>query len=91
MITVIDAKIADWQNAPLNSGRTGIWWLGRAGFLLRSGARALVIDPYLSDSLEKKYREKKFKHDRLMPVPVQPCELTVIDWVFSSHSHTDHQ
>jgi L-ascorbate metabolism protein UlaG (beta-lactamase superfamily) len=37
-----------------------------------------LIDPYLSDSLAKKYRGKTFAHERMMPVPVAPEALKEI-------------
>lgn len=67
-----------------------IAWLGQAGFLIRQAGLSIVIDPYLSDSLAEKYRGKAFPHVRMMPAPVQPGELTGIDWVLCTHGHTDH-
>ncbi len=32
-----------------------LWWLGQAGFLLKHRHRYLLFDPYLSDSLSRKY------------------------------------
>jgi len=75
----------DWKN-----GTVGFQWLGQAGFLIECGEHRLVIDPYLSDSLAEKYRDGMFKHERMMPIPVAPSELREIDWVFSTHKHTDH-
>ena len=69
-------------------------WLGQAGFLIESGSGAdavrVVVDPYLSDSLYEKYREKKFTHKRMVPPPLKPEELTGIDFVLCTHGHTDH-
>ena len=69
-----------------------VWlaWLGQAGFALRSGYRRLLIDPYLSDHLARKYAGTEFPHQRLMPAPIAPTELLGIDWVFCSHRHSDH-
>jgi L-ascorbate metabolism protein UlaG (beta-lactamase superfamily)/protein-tyrosine-phosphatase len=67
-----------------------IAWLGQAGFLIRQGGLTIVIDPYLSDSLAEKYRGKAFPHIRMMAPPVEPGELTGIDWVLCTHGHTDH-
>lgn len=67
-----------------------LYWLGQAGFLVDTHASRLVIDPYLSDSLAGKYRGKKFPHIRMMPSPVGPGELKDVDWVLSTHAHTDH-
>jgi len=89
-MTVIDIAIARSEELALDSGRLAIWWLGQAGFLLRCRQGAIVIDPYLSDSLAVKYRGQTFEHVRMMPVPVKPSRLTGVNWVFSSHRHTDH-
>ncbi len=32
-----------------------LWWLGQSGFLLQWKKQRVIIDPYLSDSLTKKY------------------------------------
>lgn len=90
MIKISDTTLAQWQHLPLGPNQTALWWLGQAGFLIRGRDCTLVVDPYLSDSLAVKYREARFKHVRMMPVPVAPEALTGIDWVFCTHRHTDH-
>ena len=45
-------------------------WLGQAGFLLSVDSDHLLVDPYLSDSLARKYAGTVFPHIRLRPVPV---------------------
>ncbi len=65
-------------------------WLGQAGFLLRTGPRCILIDPYLSDTLADKYRGTATPHDRLMPPPVAVEELGSVDLVLITHGHTDH-
>lgn len=68
-----------------------IWWLGQAGFLLKSSAgRFAIIDPYLSDSLSKKYRGKLFPHVRMHPAPISPEVLPPISLYLMTHGHTDH-
>jgi L-ascorbate metabolism protein UlaG (beta-lactamase superfamily)/protein-tyrosine-phosphatase len=67
-----------------------VWWLGQAGFLIAQGGLRIVIDAYLSDSLAEKYRGKPFPHSRMMPPPVDPANLTQIDWLLCTHGHTDH-
>jgi L-ascorbate metabolism protein UlaG (beta-lactamase superfamily) len=67
-----------------------LWWLGQAGFLISQGGLRIVIDPYLSDSLAEKYRGRPFPHQRMMPPPVAPEALQAVDWLFCTHSHTDH-
>ena len=65
-------------------------WLGQAGFVFCLGDVRIAIDPYLSDSLAAKYRGRQFPHVRLMPAPIRPEEMTPLDFVFCTHSHTDH-
>jgi L-ascorbate metabolism protein UlaG (beta-lactamase superfamily) len=80
------------QGLHLDGGRgeLDVWWLGQAGFLIRSGNKRIVIDPYLSDSLAKKYSGTRFPHQRMAPPPLEPQNLFPIDYVFVTHGHTDH-
>jgi L-ascorbate metabolism protein UlaG (beta-lactamase superfamily) len=89
-LTVIQHDIDEWQTLSPAVDQVALWWLGQAGFALRCGDRALLIDPYLSDSLAKKYKGHTFPHERMMPVPIAPEALQQIDWVFCTHRHTDH-
>jgi len=65
-------------------------WLGQAGFALRWNGRLFIIDPYLSDSLARKYKGKEFPHTRMMPPPVPPDALRGVDAVLCTHRHGDH-
>lgn len=65
-------------------------WLGQAGFELKFGRRTLLIDPYLSDSLAKKYQGKLFPHLRMVASPIQPENISECDYLLCTHSHTDH-
>lgn len=65
-------------------------WLGQAGFVIEGAGKRLVIDPYLSDSLARKYAGRLYPHQRLMAAPVGSLELGSVDLVLSTHQHTDH-
>jgi L-ascorbate metabolism protein UlaG (beta-lactamase superfamily) len=67
-----------------------LWWLGQSGFLLKSADRRVLLDPYLSDSLTKKYASTDKPHVRMTRLAIAPRDLTAIDVVTSSHNHTDH-
>lgn len=67
-----------------------LWWLGQSGFLLKYGSDHLLIDPYLSDSLTKKYAGTNKPHVRMTEQVIAPDKLNFIDVVTSSHNHTDH-
>src|SRR5262245_6841839 len=77
----------------LTNSERKLWWLGQSGFLLVQNGRALVLDPYLSDSLTRKYAQTDKPHVRMTERVVDPAalgELGVVDVITSSHNHTDH-
>jgi L-ascorbate metabolism protein UlaG (beta-lactamase superfamily) len=67
-----------------------LWWLGQSGFLLQWNGKRVLIDPYLSDSLTKKYLTTDKPHTRMSERVVDPSLLKNISIVTSSHNHTDH-
>lgn len=67
-----------------------LWWLGQSGYLLLWQGKKLLIDPYLSDSLTKKYAVTPKPHTRMSERVVNPELLKNISIVSSSHNHTDH-
>lgn len=72
---------------------TRLWWLGQSGFLLVRSGRAFVFDPYLSNSLTRKYAGTDKPHKRITELVIAPAMLAslgVIDWITASHNHTDH-
>ena len=67
-----------------------LWWLGQSGFLLQGHGKRVLIDPYLSDSLTKKYSTTDKPHIRMSELVIKPELLKHISVVTSSHNHTDH-
>ncbi len=67
-----------------------LWWLGQSGFMIRWQNRTLLLDPYLSDSLTRKYAGTDKPHVRMTQQVVSPAALDFIDGVVSTHNHTDH-
>lgn len=65
-------------------------WLGQAGFAIRAGAHRFLVDPYLSDSLEVKYRGSDKPHVRMMPPPAKMEDFAGLEYVFCTHAHSDH-
>ena len=62
-----------------------ITWLGQAGLLFEAGGKTIIVDPYLSDSVEKIQ-----PHNRRR-VPVDKRFLTVEpDMILLTHDHLDH-
>ena len=71
-------------------GQVRVWWLGQSGYLVQWNGRHLLIDPYLSDSLTRKYANTDKPHIRMTERVVAPEKLSFIDVATSSHNHTDH-
>lgn len=87
-----EALIADIAAAQAREA-SRIWWLGQSGFLLLHRGRVVLCDPYLSDSLTRKYANTDKPHERLTERVVAPEALAAavrLDLVTSSHNHTDH-
>jgi L-ascorbate metabolism protein UlaG (beta-lactamase superfamily) len=80
----------DVRDANRKDDNFRLWWLGQSGFLLQWKGRHLLLDPYLSDSLTRKYANQPTPHIRMTALPVQPGRLGFVDVVTCSHSHTDH-
>ena len=67
-----------------------LWWLGQSGFLVQWQGAHLLLDPYLSDSLTRKYANTDKPHVRMTARVIAPDRLDFINLVTSSHQHTDH-
>ena len=85
-----EALLHDIRNARAVREAFHLWWLGQSGFLMQWQGRHLLFDPYLSDSLTKKYANTDLPHVRMTELVVDPARLDFIDVVTSSHNHTDH-
>ncbi len=84
-----DTFLADVEAARAEDGLQ-LWWLGQSGFLVAVRGSALLLDPYLSDSLTRKYADTERPHERLTARVVAPERLAFVDAVTTSHNHTDH-
>ena len=85
-----DPFLADIAAANRDDGNFRLWWLGQSGFLAQWQGRHLLFDPYLSDSLTRKYAATDQPHVRMTARAVDPAKLDFIDVITSSHNHTDH-
>lgn len=72
------------------SGRLWIWWIGQAGYVIKSQDLIIYIDPYLSDCAERITRGKANEHVRINPAPMQPADVNHADLVLCTHDHMDH-
>src|SRR5680860_1174697 len=85
-----ESLLKDILGAPQDNEQFHLWWLGQSGFLLKYQGKHLLIDPYLSDSLTKKYEGTEKPHIRMTERVIDPERLDFIDVLTSSHNHTDH-
>jgi L-ascorbate metabolism protein UlaG (beta-lactamase superfamily) len=85
-----DALLADIRASDRRDGSFRLWWLGQSGFLLQWQGVHVLLDPYLSDSLTKKYSLTDKPHVRITELVIDPARLSFVDVVTSSHNHTDH-
>ena len=86
-----DAFLADIEAAcTTQPDALHLWWLGQSGYLVAYQGTRLLLDPYLSDSLTKKYAATDKPHTRMTERVIAPELLTQISVITSSHNHTDH-
>ena len=85
-----EAFLADVRDAASSQDDLHIWWLGQSGFLVQWRGSHLLFDPYLSDSLTRKYAATDKPHTRMTGLVISPETLDFIDLTTSSHNHTDH-
>lgn len=84
-----DVLLADICKTDRNNGFR-LWWLGQSGFLLQWRGLHVLLDPYLSDSLTRKYSQTDKPHVRMTELVIDPEKLSFVDIATSSHNHTDH-
>lgn len=82
--------LAEIRDASPPPGSLCIWWLGQSGFVVKSRQGLLVIDPYLSEHLTRKYEGTSKPHIRMTRAPLRGGDLEGVDLVLSSHKHSDH-
>lgn len=76
-----------YQPVDLTCEGDGLWWLGHASLLLRTGQRYLLIDPVFSDRASPLvFAGPK----RKTPVPLHIQDLPQLDAILISHNHYDH-
>lgn len=72
----------------MNASSTArIEYLGQSGLRIDLGALTVLVDPYLSHSVQELDAPDLI---RQVEIPYQPQELTSVNWVFITHDHLDH-
>jgi L-ascorbate metabolism protein UlaG (beta-lactamase superfamily) len=79
MTRTVAAPLGQLRDLDLRPGTVALWWLGQAGFAVRSGGLVLLIDPFLTPMAE-----------RLSPPAFDPEDAVGVDLVACTHEHYDH-
>ncbi len=58
--------------------------LGQSGYIVKTANTEIIIDPYLSDSVNR-----VAGRPRLLPIPIDPADI-FCDAVICTHDHLDH-
>lgn len=61
-----------------------IRFLGQSGYVIQTEQAQIIIDPYLSDSVNR-----VAGRPRMLPIPIQPSDISC-DAVICTHDHLDH-
>jgi len=85
-----ETLLADIHASNVLDGGFRLWWLGQSGFLVQWNGIHVLLDPYLSDSLTRKYSQSDKPHVRMTELVVDPARLSFINIATSTHNHTDH-
>ncbi|TNE35144.1 MAG: CMP-N-acetylneuraminate monooxygenase [Alphaproteobacteria bacterium] len=67
-------------------GNPSVTWLGHAAFIVRTGGKVILTDPYLTEVAGP----AGFGPKRYVPAAMEPEELPRADVMLVSHNHYDH-
>ncbi len=70
--------------------QVGLLYLGQEGFLVHYRGKTLLIDPYLSDYVDRNCCSESVKWARRYAAPIQAETLDFVDYVLCTHTHYDH-
>src|SRR3954447_20708058 len=82
--------VAEVAATSTGEGALAIWWLGQSGFLIKGRGGTLVIDPYLSEHLSRKYEGTGRPHVRMTRARIGGGGVWGVALVVASHKHSDH-
>lgn len=73
--------------APRRSSIFNFEHLGQTGLMISSDSTCILVDPYLSHSVQELDNPELV---RLVPIAYDPKTLRNVDWVLITHEHMDH-
>ncbi len=77
-------------NTVLADNQVALFYLGQEGFLIKHRDTYILVDPYLSDYVDRHCCSETVKWIRNYPAPIEASELDFVDYVLCTHAHFDH-
>lgn len=77
-------------NTILTDNQIALFYLGQEGYLFKYKNTHILIDPYLSDYVDKHCCTDTVKWCRNYPAPISAEDLNFIDICLCTHTHYDH-
>lgn len=74
----------------LTEHQAALFYLGQEGMLIKYRGSYFLIDPYLSDYVDRHCCTENVQWIRRYPAPIDAGELDFIDYVLCTHEHYDH-
>lgn len=74
----------------INDDQIALFYLGQEGYLFKYKQTHILIDPYLSDYVDRNCCTDTVKWIRKYPAPIQAEDLDFIDYILCTHTHYDH-
>lgn len=79
-----------FSKTQLTDEQIALFYLGQEGFLIKYHDSYFLIDPYLSDYVDRNCCRENIKWVRRYDAPILPEQLDFVDYVFCTHDHADH-
>lgn len=73
-----------------SGNRIILTYIGQMGYVIDGAGLRIVVDPYLSYSVDRVCSDERASWNRLYAPPIEPDKLGGVDVVFLSHDHLDH-
>ncbi len=84
-----DEFISDFKDADKVTGAIHVWWMGQSGFLVKWDGYGILVDPYLSDSVSRRYEGTGTPRTRISERVVDPLALEGIHYVVCTSTAPD--
>jgi L-ascorbate 6-phosphate lactonase len=84
------ALLSEIDGTSFAGAGAAVWWLGQSGFVVKAAEGTLYIDPYLSESLTRKYAGSSKPHVRMTRAPLRGRDVRHASALLLTHRHSDH-